>query len=254
MSEPRLTSQEYLQRLRDRRAQAQPPASDVAASETPTASLPDAPEPETAFAPTAEIAGQQAASAADQVGPTASADQAVPNTNPNQQQIPGITPPDQEELLLGWIAASRSFKPRQRQYYTTIAAIVLLICLILFFAGQFLPIAVVISFAFLAYILASVPPEQIEHYFTTYGVRVDDNIYYWDELGRFWFTTKYDQPVLHIEVNRFPFRLTMLLGEAPVEEVRTILALALIEQQPQLSFYERAAEWLQKKIPLEIDG
>jgi hypothetical protein len=246
MSEPRLTSQEYLQRLRERRAQTKQPASD----EVPTA-IPDNPEPETAYAPPAEMAGQQAAGDPEPPNQPTYAESAAPT---NQPQIPGITPPDQEELLLGWVAPSRSFKPRKRQYYTTIAAIVLLICLILFFAGQFLPIAVVISVAFLAYILASVPPEQIEHYFTTYGVRVDNNIYYWDELGRFWFTTKYDQPILHIEVSRFPFRLTMLLGEVPVEEVRGILALALIEQQPQPSFYERAADWLQKKIPLEIDG
>ncbi len=238
MSEPRLTGQEYLQRLRERRldrsgstSNATAPAPEVAAPAT----QPTSPEQ-----PTATTASTQAGASN------------TAQTN-NTTAAFGTTPAPQEYSLFSWQAPSRPFKKRSRQYYTTLILIVILICAILFFAGQFLPIAVVISVAFLAYILASVPPEIVEHHFTNVGLRADNSLFYWEELSRFWFTTKFDQPVLHFECTRFPFRVTVLMGEVSPESMREMLATMMPEQKPQPSPYERAAEWLQKKVPLEID-
>src|SRR5688572_8191789 len=77
-----------------------------------------------------------------------------PQSEPQEEPMERLTldlplPPQQEEIVLEWDAPNRPFKKRNRQYYTTVAIIVFLISLILFFAGQFLPIAVVIAVAFL---------------------------------------------------------------------------------------------------------
>lgn len=158
-----------------------------------------------------------------------------------------------EQDILVWEAASRPFKKRDREYYTTIAIIVFLLSLILLFAGQFLPIAVVISIGFLSYVLASVPPDKIINAITTYGIHSDKQFYFWDEVGRFWFTTKFKQPLLHIETSRFPNRITLLLGKHTEDELRTVLSAFLIEQQPLPTFLDKAADWLQEKIPLDKD-
>ncbi|HKY74256.1 MAG TPA: hypothetical protein VJ246_03025, partial [Patescibacteria group bacterium] len=71
---------------------------------------------------------------------------------------PSPPKPVKEETLFEWESPERPFKKRDREYYTTIGIIVFLLSIILFFAGQFLPIAVVVAFAFLSYTLASVPP------------------------------------------------------------------------------------------------
>lgn len=162
--------------------------------------------------------------------------------------------PQPEEVVLEWQAPSRPFKKRNRQYYTTIAVIVFLICMILFFAGQFLPIAVVIAVAFLAYVLSAVPPETILNRVTTYGIRTDDALYYWEELGRFWFTTRYNQRLVHIETSRFPNQITLVLNEQDEAELADVLGVVLLNEQPALTSFDKAAQWMQEKIPLDTEA
>ncbi len=180
-----------------------------------------------------------------------------PQTNPDPNQaanrFPGVPKPLPEETILDWYAPSRPFKKRTRQYYSTVAIIVILISMILFFAGQFLPIAVVISVAFLAYVLSVVPPGMVKHALTTFGIRVEGTLYYWDEMGRFWMTQKYGQPLLHIEVMRFPGRITLLLGDISEADMTEILSEVLLNQKPEPTFYDKAADWIQEKIPLEAE-
>ncbi len=159
--------------------------------------------------------------------------------------------PQPEEIVLEWQAPSRPFKKRNRQYYTTVGIIVFLICMILFFAGQFLPIAVVIAVAFMAYVLSAVPPELVINRVTTYGIRTDDTLYYWEELGRFWFTEKYHQRLVHIEVARFTNVLTLVLSDQDEGELAEALGLVLLMEKPPLGAFDKAAQWLQAKIPLD---
>lgn len=171
----------------------------------------------------------------------------------NDQLFPGYDRPLPEETVFEWTAQSRPFKKRSRQYFSTVAIIAILVSMILFFAGQMLPIAVVVSVAFLAYVLAVVPPDMIRLRITTYGVRSDNQIFYWEELGRFWFSEKFGQKLVNIEVNRFPFRIGLLLNDQTEETLREILSEVLLEEKPPATGFDRAAEWLQRKIPLEFD-
>ncbi len=180
------------------------------------------------------------------------------NENDNDQQFtnqqaPMYYPPQPEELLLEWQAPSRPFKKRNRQYYVTIALIIFLISLILFFAGQFLPIAVAIAAGFMWYVLSAVPPEIITNKITTYGIRTEQSLFYWEELGRFWLDEKYKQKLIHVEVGRFPNQLTLLLGDQDEEEITDLLSRVLLQEKPPLTSFDKAANWLQEKIPLDTD-
>jgi hypothetical protein len=245
-SSRRLSSQEYIEQLRQRRMEKYAPA---APQPAPTVPQPATPVPEPELVPT------PAPQPIEAVAPIVST-QEDPEEKARSlsEMLPDLQKPLIEETVLSWRAASRPFKKRDRQYYTTVAAIVFLISLILFFAGQFLPIAVVVSIGFLSYVLSSVPPEQIEHKITTYGVRLDQNLYYWEEMGRFWMEEKYGQPLAHIEIGRFPGRLTLVLGELTPQELRAILSEVLLEEKPKPTLYDKMAQWLQEKIPLEITG
>ncbi len=209
---------------------------------TPPAGMPS-PEPTSSTA-TASASEVPAAPA----NPPASNQPALP-------VLPEYQGPPAEELIYEWAGPSRPFKQRKRQYFTTVFTIALLICLILFFAGQFLPIAVVIAVAFLSYVMASIPPQQVLYRITTYGVRIEDAIYAWEELGRFWFADVYGQRVLHVEVDRFPFKLTVMVVEpAKEEELTELLAMVLLHERPLPTVYERAARWLQEKLPLDLES
>lgn len=158
----------------------------------------------------------------------------------------------EERLLLEWAAPSRPYKKRDREFYTTIGIIVFLVSLILFFAGQFLFIAVVISLAFVAYVINTVPPEMVHIAITTFGVRVGDQVYYWEELGRFWFTSSSSGTVLNIETARaFPGVLTVLLATTPQETVKKAILPYAVFEKPKDTWLDNAAKWLQEKFPLE---
>lgn len=183
-----------------------------------------------------------------------------PDETPTQQQqpfnpaaLPEYLKPPVEEVVYQWTAPSRPFKQRNRRYFTTVVTIALLISLILFFAGQFLPIAVVVAVAFLAYIMATIPPHMVANQITTFGIRIEDDLYFWEELGWFWFTKKYADTLLNIEVGRFPNRLMLLVGDANQDDLRYILEAVLVENTPPPTYFEKVAAWLQEKIPLDVD-
>lgn len=168
--------------------------------------------------------------------------------------LPGTYKPLPEELILEWIAPSRPFRKPNRRFFTTITIIGVLIGLILFFANQILPVAVVFAVVFLTYVLFSIPPGDVRYRLTTYGVRIEDKLYYWEELGRFWFTQQYKIDLLHIEVSRFPNTIHLLMGEIPVEAMQEILSEVLLHERPPLSPVEKAAKWLQDKVPLDLEN
>lgn len=176
------------------------------------------------------------------------------STTPQESALlPGMYKPLPEELLLEWIAPSRPFRKPNRRFFTTITMIAVLIGLILFFANQMLPVAVVVAVIFLAYVLFSIPPSDVRYRLTTYGVRIEEQLYYWEELGRFWLTQQYKIDVLHIEVARFPNTVHLLLGELDRETMKQILSEVLLHERPALTPVEKAGKWLQEKVPLDLE-
>lgn len=238
-----LSSQAYLEQLRQRRLQRTEPTPEPPV----TTSLPEPPTNPQPYQP----------SPADEEMPSTEPQPTTQDyNNPNtafreSETFPGQFTPVPEELIVEWDAPSRPFKKRDQQYYRTIIAIVVLISLILFFAGQFLPIAVVISIGFLSYVMNSIPPQEVHNKITTWGIHIDEQLYYWEEMGRFWFETKLDQRVMYIEIGRFPNRITLLLNGIEEEALTELLSEVLINQKPQPTYFDKAAEWLETHIPLE---
>lgn len=162
----------------------------------------------------------------------------------------------EKEVLLEWQSPSRLFKKRDREYFTTIGAIVFLLAVIVFFMRDFLQIAVILSLAFVAYVLATVEPEEVEHKITAAGVYNAGHFYSWDELVSFWFAEKWGQKILNLEMaTGFPRVLLLLLGKAEEEKMRKILEEHLLFREVvEKHWIDSASEWLQQKIPLETSA
>ncbi len=176
-----------------------------------------------------------------------------PSAYQESEIFPGQFTPIPEEIIVEWQAPNRPFKKRDKQYYTTIAVIVLLVSLILFFAGQFLPIAVVVSVGFLAYVISAIPPQEVTNKITTWGIRIDNEIFYWEEMGRFWYEPKFGKDVLYIEILRFPGRITLMIEDLNQEDLTMLLSEVLLQQKPEPTPFDKAADWLQKRIPLDTN-
>ncbi|HKZ35716.1 MAG TPA: hypothetical protein VJ242_03305 [Patescibacteria group bacterium] len=160
--------------------------------------------------------------------------------------------PVELKTILSWQAPVRPFKKRDKEFFTTVAAIAFLVCVILLFIKEWLGIAVVASLVFVGYVLATVEPEKTEHEITTRGVKTGEKLYKWEELSRFWFTDKWGQQILNIDTRlRFPSRLIMLLADQSQDKIKEILGKYLQLEEPEVTFMDRSAKWLSDKIPLE---
>jgi hypothetical protein len=73
-------------------------------------------------------------------------------------------------------------------------------------------------------------------------------------MSQFWFTEKYGQPLLHVGIDRFPFRLTLLLGTVAKDKMEYLLDAMLPQEVPPLTAYEKAAKWLNDKIPIDLES
>ena len=161
-------------------------------------------------------------------------------------------PPVELKSLLKWSAPVRPFKKRDREYYTTIAAIVFLLAVILLFLKEWLLIAVMAALMFVAYVLATVPPESVEHELNTRGILTGGKLYKWEDMLRFWFTKKWSETILHLDTKlKFPGRLMLLLGDQDEAQVKAIIAPKVQYEVPETTFMDRSAQWLSAKIPLE---
>ncbi|MBI2314709.1 hypothetical protein HYU93_01465 [Candidatus Daviesbacteria bacterium] len=166
---------------------------------------------------------------------------------------PKMMEAEEIKTFISWEAASRPFRKKDRSYYTTLAIIVILLVLILFIAKEFLLIATLLSFAFVAYVLAFVPPHNITYRISTQGITIGEDFYFWHFLDTFWFTKKEGSTILHIQTRlRFPAQLMLVLGEGDEEKIKKIVARFLpFVEVPYKSWMEKWSESLQKHFPLE---
>lgn len=170
-----------------------------------------------------------------------------------QERPVEVMPVREMKVLLSWKAPIRVFKRRDREFWTTVGSIVFLLAIILFFIKEWLLIATIIALVFVYYVLSSVPPEEVEHQITTRGLRFAGRDFFWEELGRYWFSERWSQKIFNIEIGgRLPGRLELLLGEMEEKKIKDVVGKYLLEETPQPSFLDRASDWLTKRIPLEI--
>ena len=166
---------------------------------------------------------------------------------------PKMMEAEEIKTLLTWEASSRPFRKKDRSYYTTIAILAILLVLIAALAREFLLIGVILSFAFVTYVLAFVPPHNIKYRISTQGITIGEDFYFWHFLDAFWFKEKDGIKVLHIQTNlRFPGQLMLVLGTEDEVKVKKIVARFLpFVEVPYKSWMEKWSESLQKHFPLE---
>lgn len=158
-----------------------------------------------------------------------------------------------QSALLSWRSPARPYHKRKRIFFVNVALLVLVVGAIVFLFGEYLLLAVILSLGFVVYVLAAVPPQEVEHKIVKDGIVSSGHAYIWRDLKSFWFSQKNGQEVLFIETRfLFPSRLMILTGEAAQQAIETRLSSHLkIRREPLSSKIERAGDWLVRKVPLE---
>ncbi|MBU1031476.1 hypothetical protein KKE03_00940 [Patescibacteria group bacterium] len=166
---------------------------------------------------------------------------------------PKMMETEEIKTLLSWEAPARPFRKKDRSYYTTVAILAVLLILIAFLAHEFLLIGVILSFAFVAYVLAFVSPHSVTYKISTQGITIGEDFYLWHFLDAFWFKEKEKSKVLHIQTRlRFPAQLMLVLGDQDEEQIKKIVSRFLpYVEVPYKTWMEKWSESLQKHFPLE---
>lgn len=160
---------------------------------------------------------------------------------------------DPVQTLMSWKGPSRPFRKKDRSYYQTIAIIVVLLILIALLGQQFLLAVVLVALTFLTYVLAFIPPEEVDYKLSTQGITIKDHFYHWQQLDSFWFNQKDGFTILSVLTNfRFPAIIMLVLSGLDQESVKKMVArfLPFHEIAPK-STIEKWSESLQKHFPLE---
>jgi len=174
-------------------------------------------------------------------------DEVTPENSPLE-----VLPSKELKILYSWMAPARPFKRRDKEFWTTIIAIVILVGLILFFVKEWFLIAAIISLTFVYYVLSTVEPEEIEYKISNRGLIYAGDTYPWENISQFWFSDKYGQKIINFEARSgFPGRLIVLVGKGDESKLKELLLKYLVEEEIKPGFLDKAADWLQKKIPLE---
>lgn len=159
---------------------------------------------------------------------------------------------NEEKVLFEWESAERSFKRRDRDFWVTAIAILVLVSVILIFVKEFFLIIALGSVLFLYYVLATVPPAKVKNKITNRAVYFGETAYEWVLLRRFWFEKSLNSQMVSIETNlRFPRQISLVISPKDQAKIQKIMVkkIPLIESSP--TFVDKLTVWATKKLPLE---
>lgn len=159
---------------------------------------------------------------------------------------------NEEKTLIEWDAPERAFKKRDRDFWITAVAILVLFSVVLIFIKEFFLIVALVSILFLYYALATVPPQIIKYKITNRHVYIGTAKYQWDLLFRFWFKKSLNSELLEFETNlRVPRQISLVINESDKDDIKKILLkkLPLVESSP--NFVDKTAKWFGDKMPWE---
>ncbi|MBN2016329.1 hypothetical protein JW766_05885 [Candidatus Dojkabacteria bacterium] len=124
------------------------------------------------------------------------------------------------KILLAWKAPARIFVQRDKPWFLKIAIIALFIILFFAFLQDFFVILVVCITVLVAFLLASIPPQTVEHRLTNKGIYSIDTMYKWDDLKEFCIAEKTNRKVLYVATKlTFPSRLVILIHDKDEENI-----------------------------------
>lgn len=156
--------------------------------------------------------------------------------------------------LVAWRAPGRPYKQHSREYFINIALITVAIEIIVFLFHMDLLMLVILTLAFLAIVLAVVPPHMFDYRITTEGVKIEDVFYIWEELYDFYFEKHNGVEVVKIGTkDYFPGELTLIVGgNVTIKEIKeTLIGFLPFREYVEPTFMQKAGDWLGKTFPLE---
>ena len=157
-----------------------------------------------------------------------------------------------EKDMFVWSQMERPFKKRNKEFWLTSLAILILVSVIFFFMKEFMLVMALFSALFLYYVMSTVPPSVIKYRITNRGIYWGDSRMEWEYLKRFWIKSNLDSEAIYFETHlRFPRQLSMIINPEDKEYLKKIISrrIPCLDDSPQ--FVDKVNNWISKKIPMD---
>lgn len=150
-----------------------------------------------------------------------------------------------KKVILSWKALARpARKDAGKKVTRAIIVASAAAALILALLQEFPLILVIVSLAFVSYVLSKVPPEEALFEISSHGIKINDDLFYWHEMSQFFFVKTDDFDVLAVDVpQNTPTRLFLTIHNADMGKIKDVLSehLNYIEVEPK-SIFDRTYE------------
>lgn len=162
-----------------------------------------------------------------------------------------------KEIFLAWekeVTVEEKVAVSKR-YSRSLITISIVVGLILLVMQQFFVLLVIASIAFFVISLKKVSPEVVKYEISNHGIMIDDTMYYWNKLRRFFFLQRENTEVLAIDTTiGFPGRIYLSFNPEDKEKIKEILEkyTHYLESEPR-TFFDDAYDTVVSKISLEGD-
>ena len=152
---------------------------------------------------------------------------------------------DKPKILFEWQGPARAHVQRDRQFYTTLVIATLVVGFIFVLLSQYTLTLVVFAFAFAVYAANKYEPHTVHYQILNDSVKLDEDQYYYGDLGVFWFVHLGDQVVLKIATYlSWPRRIEIVIRpedqDAIEEQLLHHLPYQEVKEGKVTSFIERA--------------
>jgi len=163
-----------------------------------------------------------------------------------------------QKILLEWYGVPKTstatLNPRYKKTFLIIGGVVVFMLVLM---KEFYLILVVASLYFVSYIMSKNPLEKLKYTISTYGLSINDKLYYWNEVERFFFSNHYSENEEHLAVDLkegFPSRLIIGFDQKDKEKIINALKtyVAYLEEEP-LTLIDKAYKTILDKFDLSKD-
>ena len=144
--------------------------------------------------------------------------------------------PVEKKILYSWKSFVNTQKIINKKKIKTGLVIGVVITLLLAAMQEFWLIIVIASMAFVSYLLATKPGQDVLHEISNQGLNFASQFYSWADLRYFFFSSRNGEDVLCVDtVGTLPGRLYFVLNAGDKEKVREILVkyLNCLEEEPK---------------------
>lgn len=165
---------------------------------------------------------------------------------------PEVVDLNEEKVLFEWTAPERPYQERNKDFWITAVAILVLVSVILIFINEFLLVMALAAVLFLYYALATVPPREVSYKITNRGIYFGEVHYPWNFLERFWFKKSLSTATVNFgTMIKFPRVVMMVINEKDQEKIKEIAVkrIPLLESSP--TFVDKVTKWFADRLPLE---